>query len=73
MADLGAAIERIELSRSTHVAWIEHFQACAYCQQYPPAYVNGIDEQRKIVAEYDNVLTVLRSQSTTTKGNADEN
>lgn len=58
--DLQAAIRRIEESRESHVAWRDHLDACDYCKEHPPAYVQTRDEQVQIIAEYDNVLAILR-------------
>lgn len=60
-ASVKAAIRRIEESRDTHVKWMNHFDVCDFCREYPPQYVQSREEQAEIAQEYDGVLRVLKS------------
>jgi hypothetical protein len=62
--DRDAAIRRIEESRATHVEWRDHLRECEFCKEDMPSYVHPPDEQEQIIAEYDNVLAVLRADVT---------
>lgn len=59
-AQVDAAIRRIEESRRSHAAWVEHIPNCTHCQEHgPPPYIQTQQEHEQIVAEYDVVLSVL--------------
>lgn len=60
MNDLDLAIRRVEKSKDTHVQWRDHLNTCAYCQEFPPLYVQTAEEHQEIIDEYDVVLNVLR-------------
>jgi predicted metal-binding protein len=56
-----AAIRRIEESRSSHQAWVDHIPNCEHCSTVGvPQYIQTLEEHQKIVEEYDQVLMVLR-------------
>jgi hypothetical protein len=63
---LAAAIARIERSRQTHIEWRDYWRSipghgeCADCKA--TAEIAGdLDRQVRVIAEYDNVLAVLRT------------
>jgi hypothetical protein len=55
------AIERIEESKDSHVRWRDHLGTCDHCTAHPPEYIQTKAEHEQIIAEYDDVLTVLRA------------
>ena len=57
--DIDAAIARVTESRLSHIKWRDHLERCETCRTKPPEYVDNIDGQIKIIAEYDNVIEVL--------------
>lgn len=59
ISNIEEAIERIQDSLQTHIAWAQHYLECEFCQEHPPEYVQPRDEQLKIIEEYENVLEVL--------------
>lgn len=59
MADLKRAIAKMREYRATHENWAHHYDACDFCCENPPAYVDTKLDQLKIVMEYDNVLEIL--------------
>lgn len=69
MGDVSAAIATIEASRLTHVKWRDHWLAvrayhdgaeCPRCER--EAKVAGdLAHHERCIAEYDNVLEVLRA------------
>ena len=68
--DIKAAIERVERSRQTHVEWLAYWRGVmadghdpATCEEcLVTLRVSGdAARQERLVAEYDNVLAVLRS------------
>lgn len=66
MADLAAAIKRIETSRQTHIEWRDYWLSmpgCENCESCKAtANIAGdLDRQVRVIGEYDNVLAVLRS------------
>lgn len=60
--DVERAIQAIEGSRESHVAWIGHNpDGCADCQRAAPGQLVGDDAHHQAcIAKYDQVLNVLR-------------
>lgn len=46
-------------SRRTHQDWVEYYEAEP--GRLPPRFVQGLDEQRRIVADYDRAIKVIES------------
>lgn len=61
LQNVDAAIAAIESSRATHLDWAQWFEAHPDEEAKHSRTIHGAAEQRKIVAEYDNVLMCLRA------------
>jgi hypothetical protein len=64
MADLEAAITRIETSRQTHIEWRDYWlklpdcRDCELCKE-TASIAGDLEHQIRVIAEYNNVLAVL--------------
>ena len=55
------AIETIEGSKKTHVAWLEYFEKYPQQEKNFSNTIHSTKEQIEIIADYDNVLDILRT------------
>ncbi len=59
------AINIVEKSRQSHIKWVKHFEKWPEDQALVKDKIHSLVEQKEIVAEYTEVLSVLKEASKT--------